>query len=104
MKLKKQLSKEAQQDLKEIRLYTKDLWGSLQSVKYLGSINSVFDMLVDNPQIGIHNPEIREELFYFNHGRHVIYYMVLTNKLAIIRVLSQRIKQEPELKNTRFPD
>ncbi len=104
MKLKKQLSKEAKQDLRDIRLYTKELWGSSQSVKYLGSIDSVFDILVDNPLIGIHNPEIREELFYFNHGRHVIYYMVLPKKLAIIRVLSQRIKQELELKNTHSPD
>ena len=103
MKLKNYFTEEAKQDLKEIRRYTKEQWGDRQSLKYLDAVERVFDAIAENPEIGMKREDIREDLQYFNHGRHVIFYMVLPKKLAIIRILSQRIKQENELQKSSFP-
>jgi len=46
------LSKEAQDDLKEIKSYTRMTWGDKQAQEYLSDIKNGLETLVMSPELG----------------------------------------------------
>ena len=81
------LSPEAEHDLEEIFDYTLNEFGIEQAVYYLNSIADMIESITLNPKIGKVRNEIREELFSILHGKHLIFYRILPNRIWVVRVL-----------------
>lgn len=81
------LSPEAENDLEEIFDYTFKEYGLDQAVYYHNSITDLIESLPVNPKIGKGRNEIREELYSIVHGKHIIFYRILPNRIWVIRIL-----------------
>ena len=81
------LSQEADFDLEEIFEYTQAEFGLSQAVKYLNEIDDVFVKLIDSPQIGRTRNEIKNGLYSFPVGKHIVFYRILIGHINIVRVL-----------------
>lgn len=82
-----ELSSAADVDLDEIFDYTVNKFGFDQAVFYLGSIVDVLETLPSNPHLGKQRAEIRNELYGVLHGKHVIFYRIMFDRIRIIRIL-----------------
>lgn len=69
-----QLSEEAQNDLREIRLYTRENWGKKQAKQYLIELTACFAKLSKSPKLGRIREEIAENLRSFLVSRHIVFY------------------------------
>jgi toxin ParE1/3/4 len=85
------LAKAAQDDLREIRDYTRISWGDKQARHYLSEIKECFETLVKNPELGKSRDEVREGLRSINVGRHVIFYRVGDSAIEVARILHGRM-------------
>ncbi|MAO17447.1 type II toxin-antitoxin system RelE/ParE family toxin [Muricauda ruestringensis] len=81
------LSKEADNDIEDIFEYGELKFGASQAIEYLIGMNSHFEVIAKNPNIGIERKEIRNELFSFPYKSHVIFYRKMRGYVRIIRVL-----------------
>jgi len=82
-----ELSKEADFDIDAIFDYTEREHSFNQAINYLLSLESVFESLVINPEIGRKRNEIKRELFSITEKEHVIFYRILKDNIRIVRVL-----------------
>ena len=89
------IAPEAQQDLRDVYLYSKRTWGERQAGVYLGHIKACFWLLTTQPNAGPLRPELGHEVQSFVIKRHVVFYRRQLNQLQIVRVLHGR--QDPEL-------
>jgi toxin ParE1/3/4 len=90
-KLGVRFSREADQDMADISLYTRLNWGERQQLSYEDAILRVLDMLARHPRAG----RARDDLFPgcrdISVKQHVIFYHQLeTNEIEIVRVLHRR--------------
>jgi len=83
--------------------YTEASWGRHQRNLYLKSLEKRFVWLAENPHAGKHRKDISEGYFSFNHGRHVVFYLISGNTIDIIGVLHQEMDILHYF-NTGFPD
>ncbi|MBN4085337.1 type II toxin-antitoxin system RelE/ParE family toxin [Flavobacteriaceae bacterium AH-315-B10] len=58
-----------------------------QAIKYLLSLEVVFESLIINPRIGRERNEIKLGLYSIAEQEHVIFYRVLKHHIRIVRVL-----------------
>ena len=82
-----ELSEAADFDLDAIFDYTEIEHGFNQAVKYLLALETVFNSLVVNPEIGRKRQEIKEALYSIVEQEHIIFYRILKNHIRIVRVL-----------------
>ena len=85
------LSKEAQDDLKEIKSYTRMTWGDKQTQEYLSDIKKGLETLVMSPELGKIRNEIFEGLRSFGVGRHIIFYRLGKTDIEVARILHNRM-------------
>jgi toxin ParE1/3/4 len=85
----------AEEDLIEIWLYTFEKWGAKQADTYLDQLNSGFCLLSENPKIGKNCAAIRKGYRRFQIKNHIVYYLLKSDRIDIIRVLHESM--EPEL-------
>lgn len=85
------LTEAATQDLINIRHYTLENWGQVQSIKYLQELEQTFELLAQQPKLGRPQPKLNEKAFNFQHAQHVIYYQANTAEIIIFAVLHQRM-------------
>ena len=92
------ISKEAQNDLKEIQHYTMTNWGKQQAKQYLIELTANFEMLAHSPKMGKIREEIHEGLRSFKARHHIVFYREGPNGIAIARILhaSMDIKRHLE--------
>ncbi|MDE1186702.1 MAG: type II toxin-antitoxin system RelE/ParE family toxin [Pantoea sp.] len=83
------LSQEAQQDISDIRRYTVNKWGKAKAIEYILQLQLAMKTLERSPQLGIEREEIRADARSFPCGKHIIFYRVIPNGIAITAVLSQ---------------
>lgn len=81
------LSKEADLDVDAIFDYTEHEHSFNQAIKYLLSLESVFESLVINQNIGRARNEIKTRLYSLPEQEHIIFYRILKNHIRIVRVL-----------------
>jgi toxin ParE1/3/4 len=97
-RLKIVLSREADQDLKDILQYTLATWGAAQMDVYAAAIDKGLKLLVDNPRLG----RARNDLFpgcrSFQVEQHTIFYRVDALVLRIGRILHQRMNTKRHVK------
>lgn len=82
-----ELSTAAAQDLSDIFDYTEIKFGPDQAVSYLNDLEQCFTQLAENPGIGRERSEIRQALYSFISGSHVVFYRMLMDRIRIVRVL-----------------
>ena len=82
------LSTKAKLDLIKIAKYTQFTWGRAQRNDYLKALDNSFQLLADEPEIGISCNYIREGYSKYPQASHVIYYKEhKANQILIVRVL-----------------
>ncbi len=93
------ISKEAENDLKEIWFYTIENWSTQQAERYLNLIFDEIDYLCTNPNSGVDFGEIRKGYWRSKVKSHLIFYKINTkqNVLEVIRVLHEIMDIENHL-------
>lgn len=81
------LSESADNNLEDIFDYTDYQFSTVQAIKYLNDLDSVFESLVINPKIGRTRKEIKKGLFSITEQEHVIFYRIQEDYIRIVRVL-----------------
>ena len=85
------LSKEAQDDLQNIKSYTLMTWVNKQTKAYLSEIKSGLENLALSPELGKFRNEIDERVRSFNVNRHIIFYRVGKTEIEVARILHCRM-------------
>ena len=84
-------SRRAEADLLGIVASTLRAWGESQAAQYLDELESCFQMLADNPQLGRVCDDVRPGLRRFEHGRHIVFYRARAGGILISRILHERM-------------
>src|SRR5699024_8481187 len=85
------LTRDAQQDLIEIRRYTTQVWGQAQSRKYLQDLRSTLELLAEFPGQGILREDVGEGVRSFPYSSHMLYYRMESEVVVVFAVLHQRM-------------
>ncbi|MDC9598564.1 type II toxin-antitoxin system RelE/ParE family toxin [Xenorhabdus anantnagensis] len=85
------LTPDAQADLIEIRRFTVQQWGKMQSEKYLSGLQQTFRLLASTPALGRSRPEVGSGVLSFSYVSHVIYYLIHERQPVIFGVLHKRM-------------
>ncbi len=81
------LTPDAQADLIEIRRYTLEQWGEIQSKKYLSELRQTIRLLSEAPAIGKQRPDIGSDIYSFPSASHLLYYTLSKQQLIVFGVL-----------------
>lgn len=85
------LTPDAKSDLIEIRRYTIQQWGAVQSQKYLSELQQTIRLLAKTPTLGKQRPEVASGVLSFPYVSHVIYYVIHAHQLVVFGVLHKRM-------------
>jgi toxin ParE1/3/4 len=91
------LTKKALDDLRSIARYTEKTWGREQRNKYLSKLDSSFQMLTHDPQLGRACDEIKQGYHRHHVGRHLIFYRLIASRVEIIRILHENMDVDSHL-------
>lgn len=93
------ISNEAQNDLKNIWLYTFETWSVEQADRYYNLILDEIEYLAENPDNGKDYSHVRKGYLRSNVKSHFIFYKInkKENLIEIIRVLHQQMDIENRL-------
>lgn len=90
------LRQQAIDDLKNIWLYTFEVWSERQADKYYAILEFACMQIGENPQLGREYEGINSNLLGLRTGKHIIFYQVISkDKIEIIRILHEQM----DLKN-----
>lgn len=94
-------TKQADQDLLQIYLFTYQTWGEEQSIRYTNALKQRMQKLANTPALGKRRDEIRPGYYSYHQGRHYIFYRVVDDGIQIIRILhDQRQIDRPFFDNS----
>jgi|SRR5690554_515126 len=85
------LTRDAQQDLTEIRRYTTQAWGQVQSRKYLQDMHSTLELMAEFPGQGGDREDVGEKVLSFPYGSHMLYYRMDSTAVVVFAALHQRM-------------
>ena len=88
-------------DLIQIRLFTVERWGNIQSVRYLRDLRKTLRLLSEMPSMGTACfDDLGENIYRFPFSRHVIYYQSMPNeKIVVVAILHQHMVPEKHFCN-----
>lgn len=92
------LSSKAEIDLAEMYEFGIYKFGLSQAQKYFFSMHEAFGILAKNKNLGRDASEFIDELKRFSFKAHTIFYLHTARGIFIIRVLSQQMDYERNLK------
>ncbi|MFT6371864.1 MAG: toxin ParE1/3/4 [Gammaproteobacteria bacterium] len=95
------LSPEAARSIAEIDTYTAKQFGPKQAIRYLESVLDRLEFIAEDPQRGMHRPELNVDCFSYFIGSHTIYYRVTTGQIQVIDVLHQSMEPARHPTNTK---
>jgi toxin ParE1/3/4 len=81
------LSPEAEEDLKDIGIFTEKHWGRKQRKKYLAQLGKRMDFLAAHPAHGKKRHNLPDTPYSYHEGKHVIFFRAVPNGIEVIRVL-----------------
>ena len=80
------LTSQAEVDLKEIIFYiAQDNIDAALSLE--ARFTKVFELVADNPRVGVERPNISSDLRSFPEGNYLVFYRVCAGEVLIVRVL-----------------
>ena len=91
MQGKFRLSVKARAEIKNIFRYSFQKFGESQAKKYKTSFDECFQLLADNPNMGIECHTIRNGYFRHKHESHVIFYTLRSNDIFITTIIHSRM-------------
>ncbi len=77
---------EARMELVAIARHTRKVWGAHQRQVYLARLETRFNWLAANPELGKNRSVLREGLFSYAEGSHLIFYLVKPDRIEIIGI------------------
>lgn len=86
-----QLSKSAEQDIKNILDYSYVAFGEKVAEQYFISLKKCLQTLGESPLIGINNDLWRKGYFRHPHKSHLIFYKLKGNGIYIVRILHKKV-------------
>jgi toxin ParE1/3/4 len=92
--MKYRLTRQADQHLSDIYLYTAETFGRAQADRYLQGFASAFELLADNPRTGRSADQVRPGLRRHEHAGHVIFYRETGDEVLIVAVIHSRRRPE----------
>ncbi len=97
--MKYRISKEAQNDLENIWLFTFETWSAEQADRYYNLILNEIEYLTANPNSGKEYGHIRDGYFRSKVKSHFVFYRINTkeSEIEIIRILHQQMDIEGRL-------
>jgi toxin ParE1/3/4 len=84
------LAPKAQDDLRNILVYTERQWGKSQRRSYRQRLVEAFSELASYAEIGLARPEFGPNIRSYRVGQHVIIYQASEAELRIARMLHVR--------------
>jgi toxin ParE1/3/4 len=85
------VSDAAVSDVRGIIQYTTLQWNAKQAVRYAAGLQECFQMLAKSPGMGRGCDSVSIGLRRFEHGKHVVFYRIVTGGILIVRVLHPRM-------------
>jgi len=85
------LTQAAEDDLKQIILYTLKTWGLEQVHKYQTQLNTRIRAIVAFPDIGRKHPKLAADIYYISEGKHYIFYKKDSEGIEILRFLHHQM-------------
>lgn len=90
----------AQRDVDGIWNYSAERWGRDRANSYLESIKKALAMLAANPRRGrVFEPGL-PNYFKYAIGNHMIFFRVIEEGIAVVRILHQNMDFERHLRET----
>jgi toxin ParE1/3/4 len=86
------LTPDAEARLEAIGNYTEQNWGYTQREKYLLAMDACFQRLAAKPMQGRERHDLREGLYSYPQGSHVIYYLVRNEYIIIVDILHESME------------
>lgn len=95
---KYQLSNKALLDLENIWDYTIKKWSDNQAESYFNQIIRTCSELSKHPEIGKSYSKIRQNLFGFKIGKHIVFYEDMKwQRIFVLRILHEQMDLENRL-------
>jgi toxin ParE1/3/4 len=88
------LSSKAEFDLTVMYEFGISKFGLLQAQKYFFEMHDTFELLSTNRDLGRDASQYINELKRFTFKSHTLFYMISTDTVFIVRVLSQKMNYE----------
>ena len=88
------LSSKAEFDLTVMYEFGISKFGLFQAQNYFFEMHHTFDVLSKNNELGRDASEYINELKRFSFKSHTIFYLIISNSILVIRVLSQQMDYE----------
>ena len=95
---------DAQPDLEEIIHYTVERWGVEQAHQYLDGLEALAARLAEAAQLGTQRNDLAEGLRSFPYVNHVLYYVIESHGITIVRVLHKSMDAKHHLKGVNPPE
>ncbi len=80
-------TEQAEKDLEAIIDFTFQRWGLAQSHNYIDDLESLAQILAENPLLGTEREELSQGLRSFPYQSHLLFYVLRKDGIAIVRVL-----------------
>ncbi len=91
------LRPKARSDLATIWDYTNARWGRDRARQYIRDLNRSFEALAEQPALGRRQEQLAEGLRVYRSGRHLIFYIAVSDGIDVIRVLHDRMDSRAHL-------
>lgn len=91
---KYRFARSAEEDLADIVDYTAITWGVAQANTYLDGLEQLAASVSGNPRIGKPCENLSPSLRAFPYESHVLYYLIDSDAITIVRVLHQSMNAE----------
>ncbi len=85
-----EIMRAAERDIEEIVEYTDLNFGEAQTQEYLAGLYYSFDLLTDNPKMGLSFDSARRRYIYKSH---YVYYRIEEGILKILRIRHTKLKE-----------
>ena len=95
--LKLTISKKAEKDIRDIWLYSFNVFGKEQANLYINELKRHFLNLQENPYIGVSVDYIRQGYFQHTIQSHNVFYKVSKDNIFIVRVLHNKMSKNLNL-------
>ncbi|MEN1784231.1 MAG: type II toxin-antitoxin system RelE/ParE family toxin [Bacteroidota bacterium] len=83
-------SRQADNDLDLLTDYGLEVWGELQTHRYLSGLYELFQLLSQKPELGRDASKYAPLLLRYNHHSHAIFFEPINTGIYIVRVLGIR--------------
>jgi toxin ParE1/3/4 len=85
------LSQAAERDIESILEYSLKTFGAMQAETYYRSLRKCFELIAENPEIGLRRSDLTPPLRSHPHQSHVIFYEIHDDFILIVRILHGRM-------------